>query len=80
MFHIGTMIAKVKVMIKVNLRLKEMRIEARMTQKQVGEHLGISSVVYNRYETGARSVPIEILWALADFYKESIDYLVGREN
>lgn len=67
-------------MAKVNLRLKELRIEAKKSQAQLAEIIGVSSVVYNRYENGTRTVPIEILWELADFYGETIDFLVGRTN
>ena len=67
-------------MIKVSLRLKELRIENELTQERVAELLRVSRVVYNRYENEQRTVPLEILWALADYYKVSIDYLVGRED
>lgn len=65
-------------MIKVKLRLKELRDEKKLTQQQLADILKIRRNTYGRYETGERVVPIEILWALADYYRESIDYLVGR--
>ena len=67
-------------MIKVDLKLKELRQEKDLTQAQVAEILNVSRVVYNRYENEKRLIPIEVLWALADYYQVTIDYLVGRED
>ena len=64
----------------MNFRLKKIRIERNLTQKQVADAIKVSRVVYNRYENGTRSIPIEILWDLADLYNETIDYLVGRRD
>lgn len=65
-------------MIQIKYRLKELRIEAKKKKKEIADLLNITSSTYGRYENGKRTVPVEILWALADYYKESIDYLVGR--
>ncbi len=59
-------------------RLKEVRLENGMKQKEVASILHVSRSVYTRYENGERSVPIEVLWELANYYDLSIDYLVGR--
>ena len=67
-------------MIKVDYKLKELREESKLTQEQVAGILKVSRIVYNRYENCTRTIPIEALWALADYYKVSIDYLVGRED
>ena len=42
--------------------------------------LNISQVAYSYYELNKRSVPIEILSKLADFYNTSVDYLIYRTN
>ncbi len=65
---------------KIKLRLKELRLENNLTQEFVASEIGVSRVVYNRYENEQRSIPLEILWVLADFYKVSVDYLIGRED
>lgn len=62
------------------LRLKEIREDKDLKQHEVAKALGISQVVYSRYETGTRLIPIDILSNLADFYGVSIDYLVFRTD
>lgn len=49
-----------------------------MSQTQISEILGIQQTVYSRYERGARTIPLEHLLTLADFYKTSTDYILGR--
>ena len=59
-------------------RLKDMRDDADLKQETVAKHLGIRQNVYSRYERGERTIPLELLIKLADFYNVSLDYLVGR--
>ena len=61
-------------------RLRDMREDFDMTQSQVAEKLGILQTVYSRYERGARTIPLEHLLKLADFYNVSLDFLTGRTN
>ena len=61
-------------------RLRDMREDADMTQKQVAELLGIQQTVYSRYERGFQTIPLEWLIKLADYYNVSLDYLTGRTN
>lgn len=63
---------------KMYKRIKELRAENNLRQEDVADNLGISRVNYNRYENGIHNFPLEILWALADLYDVSLDYLVGR--
>lgn len=58
-------------------RLKEIREDRDLLQKDIAKILQISQVVYSRYETGIRLIPIDKLAKLAEFYNVSIDYLVG---
>ncbi len=58
-------------------RLKEIREDKDITQKEVAKILNISQVVYSRYETGIRLIPIDKLIKLAKFYKVSVDYILG---
>lgn len=59
-------------------RLKDLREDMDMSQEQIGKLLGIQQTVYSRYERGVRTIPIEHLLTLADFYKTSTDYILGR--
>ena len=61
-------------------RLCELRAEKGLTLKQVGDYLGISEHAYSLYETGKRDIPLPHLVTLADYYKVSTDYLLGREK
>lgn len=58
-------------------RLKELRIEKELTQKQVAEILHISTRAYSHYEQGDRDLPIELLKQLCIHYEVSSDYLIG---
>jgi transcriptional regulator with XRE-family HTH domain len=62
----------------VNLRLKELRVKMKLTQADVSEHLQIARETYTRYESGEREMTYESLILLADMYKVSVDYLLGR--
>lgn len=61
-------------------RLYDLRQDHDMTQKEVAALLGIDQRVYSNYETGKREIPVRHLMVLADYYKTSIDYIVGRKN
>jgi len=59
-------------------RLEDLRVDHDLTQQQVADILGCQREVYRRYEKGTRTIPIDYLIRLADYYAVSIDYLVGR--
>ena len=61
-------------------RIKSLREDKYLTQKQISELLNISQVAYSYYELEKRSIPLELLSKLADFYNTSIDYLLYRTN
>lgn len=61
-------------------RLKELRVNHHLTQNHIAQLLNIRQNVYSRYETGYRTLPIEFLIILADFYKTSTDYILNRTN
>lgn len=60
-------------------RLREIRAARNLTQKDVYTAIGVSPIVYQRYEYG-HSPAYEKLLALADFFDVSLDYLVGRSD
>ena len=59
-------------------RLRDLREDSDLTQRQVAEILGIDQRVYSTYETGKRDLPLQHLITLADFYNVTTDYLLGR--
>lgn len=61
-------------------RLKDLRDDKDLRQEDVAAILGISQTVYSRYERGFQTIPVMHLLKLADFYKTSTDYILGRTN
>ena len=59
-------------------RIKDMRDDLDLAQKEIAAILGISQTVYSRYERGFQTIPLEHLIKLADYYQVSLDYLTGR--
>lgn len=59
------------------MRIRDLREDNDLTQKQVAEYLNIKQNTYSQYETGNRQIPIDVLVALAKLYKTSTDYLLG---
>ena len=58
-------------------RLRGLREDNDLTQKQISEVLGTSQTMYARYERGANELPIRHLITLCKFYNVSADYLLG---
>ena len=59
-------------------RIRDLREDADLTQKQVGEAINVPQRTYAYYESGQRMFPPQVLCALADFYNVSVDYILGR--
>ncbi len=58
-------------------RLKELREENGLTQKQIAAKLEISSVAYLRYEKSQREPSLSMLAEIANIFNVSTDYLLG---
>lgn len=58
-------------------RLRDLREDADMSQKQVAAYLGMSQTGYSKYETGENDIPTQVLIRLAALYHTSIDYMLG---
>ena len=61
-------------------RLRDMREDHDLTQRELARALGLTQPQYFRYEQGYRDLPTDILIRLADIYHTSTDYLLGRTN
>lgn len=61
-------------------RLRDLREDRDLLQKDVANILGITQTVYSRYERGFQTIPVIHLLKLADFYNTSTDYILGRTN
>ena len=61
----------------MRLRIRDLREDADLTQRQVAEELMCDQSLYSKYERGERPLPLEEAIRLAHFYRTSLDYLVG---
>lgn len=59
-------------------RLRDLREDHDMVQKEVAAYLGIDQRVYSNYETGKREIPVHLLIKLADLYHTSTDHLLDH--
>lgn len=58
-------------------RIRNLREDKDLRQKDLAEYLSCSQVAYSYYEIGSRDIPTEILIKLAQFHHTSTDYLLG---
>ncbi len=61
-------------------RIRDLREDKDLSQRQMGEILSCSQRVYSNYERGELDIPTEILIKLADFHNVSTDYLLNRTD
>ena len=61
-------------------RLKELREDKDLYQKDIAEYLKIDQSNYSKYELEKVNIPIEYLKKLADYYNTSIDYILYRTD
>ncbi len=61
-------------------RIGDLRSDADLTQKKVAEYLNMQVTVYRRYEKGEREIPVWAVLKLADLYRTSTDYILGRTD
>ena len=68
------------VVMYMRLRIRDLREDSDKTQKQIAQILMCDQSLYSKYERGERVLPLEHAETLADFYKVSVDYLLGRTD
>lgn len=64
----------------MQLRIRDLREDADLTQKQVAAFLLCDQSLYSKYERGERPLPLETAIRLADLYGVTLDYLTGRSD
>ena len=62
------------------MRIRDLREDHDLTQKEVAAYLHICQNTYSQYENGQRQLPIDALIALAKYYHTSTDYILGLTN
>lgn len=58
-------------------KIKEIRENHNMTQKELADILKTTQPQYHRYETGERDLPLEKLVLLCRYFNVSADYILG---
>ena len=58
------------------MRIRDLREDNDITQKQIAEYLSIKQNTYSQYENGIRQIPIDLLIKLSLFYNVSVDYIL----
>ena len=61
-------------------RVRELREEHEITQKEIGRLLGVDHSTYGGWERGRDLFPLERLIILANYYQVSIDYITGQNS
>jgi transcriptional regulator with XRE-family HTH domain len=61
-------------------RIRDLREDKDLTQKEIAAVLGCSQRVYSNYERGDIDIPTEVLIKLSRFHNVSVDYLLGVSN
>lgn len=64
----------------MELRIRDLREDADLTQKYVSTYLHCDQSQYSKYERGERALPLEYAVKLAELYGVSLDYLTGRTD
>ena len=61
-------------------RIRDLREDRDLTQKEMAQILNCSQQAYSNYELGQRDIPTDILIKLSNFYHVSVDYILGITN
>lgn len=61
-------------------RIRELRVESNLTQKEIADIINMSQTGYSKYETRENDIPTQVLIALARFYNTSVDYILGETD
>jgi transcriptional regulator with XRE-family HTH domain len=61
-------------------RIRDLREDHDKTQREIAEYLFCDQSLYSKYERGLRTVPVEIIIKLAQFYGTSTDYILGMTD
>lgn len=65
---------------EMRLRIRDLREDAGMTQRQVAEYLHCDQSLYSKYERGERALPLEFAVRLSALYGVTLDYLAGLSD
>lgn len=66
--------------IETGKRIKQLRMEERLTQAQLAEKIGVSSRMVRAFESGDSGASIDVLVSLSELFNTSLDYLILGKN
>lgn len=61
-------------------RIKDLREDNDKTQKELAEYLHITQQQYSLYESGKRTIPIDLILMLTEYYNVTSDYILGIDK
>ncbi len=61
-------------------KLKELRLEKNLSEEQIASIIGVSRITYSHYEVQEKIIPLKRLVSLCNYYRTSIDYVLGLTN
>ena len=61
-------------------RIRDIREDSDLTQKDIAKILNVAQRTYSGYENGTRNIPIQAIIKLSIHYRVSVDYLLGLTN
>ena len=61
-------------------RLRSLRKAKNLNQNQLGQAVGLTQFAISKIERAERAASIEVIFALADYFDISVDYLIGRSD
>ena len=61
----------------INTRIKELREDRELTQRDIATYLNVAQNSYSNYENGNRDFPLTLLIQLSRFYQVNLEYLLG---
>lgn len=64
----------------MQLKLRDLRVDNDLLQKQLADYLNCTQQTYSRYENGQSEPSLAIMEKLARYYETSVDYLMGLTN
>ncbi len=67
-------------MIDISRKIKDLRLERKLKQKDVASAINIATNTLSQFENNKGRPSLEVLTLLADFFECSVDYLIGRED
>lgn len=64
----------------MNKKLRELRLEKNVTQKEVADAIGVTVSAYSNYEQGIREPSYTVLILICKYFDISSDYLLGIDD